>query len=161
MMSSLLSEDVTVENWSTINDSISFKSNNSLPVTCDNYTLPWTRYAFASLLVSFQHSDPPTYWYKMSNDYYGSLCELLRVKECMFYSVLKICGLIRYQLYRRNIIMYTLKDKIELICNWICVDRYINKIISFDCSRKKLYLVRIGRKLPTSNLKASLQFGKK
>ena len=52
MMSSLLSEDVTVEKGLTINDSILFASNSSLSTTCDNCTLTRRRNAFISLLVS-------------------------------------------------------------------------------------------------------------
>ena len=75
IMNSLLSENVTVEKDLTINDSISFKSNISLPTVCDNY----------------------------------SLSELLRVKEYILSSILKICGLIRYQILRGNVTMYILK----------------------------------------------------
>ena len=52
MMSSLLSEDVTVEKGLTINDSILFASNSSLSTTYDNCTLTRRRNAFISLLVS-------------------------------------------------------------------------------------------------------------
>ena len=83
-MSSLLSEDVTVEKYSTINNSISLKSNKSLPVAYGNYTLTRTRYTFASCLVSFQQSDLPSYWYSICNKNTGSICELLRVKECIY-----------------------------------------------------------------------------
>ena len=61
MMSSLLSEDFTVEKDSTINDIILFTSNSSLPTTCNNYTLTRTRNVFALFLELVQQSDHPSY----------------------------------------------------------------------------------------------------
>ena len=61
MMSSLLPKDITVEKGLTINDSISFKSNSSLPTNCDNYTLTRIRNAFASYSVSVQQFNPLSY----------------------------------------------------------------------------------------------------
>ena len=52
MMSSLLSEDVTIEKGSLIDDSIMFKSNGSLPTTCNNCSSITTRTTFASILVT-------------------------------------------------------------------------------------------------------------
>ena len=111
MTSSLLSEDVSVEKGSMINDSILFTSNSSLSTTCDNHTLTRTRNVFASFLVSVQQSNPSYYWYNIYNNNYGSLFELLRVEECILSSSLKICGLIRYQLLRGNMTIYIVKDK--------------------------------------------------
>ena len=111
MMSSLLSDDVSVEKGSMINDSILFTSNSSLPTTCDNHTLTRTRNMFTSFLVSVQQSNPSSYWYNISNNYYGSLFELLRVEECILSSSLKICSLIQYQLIRGNMTIYIVKDK--------------------------------------------------
>ena len=111
IMSTLLSEEVTEEKGSTINDSISFKNNSSLPTICDNYTLTMTSNIFTSFLVSVQQSNPPTYWYNMSDNIASSLCELLYVEECVLSFILTICGMIRYQPLRGSMIMYILKDK--------------------------------------------------
>ena len=108
-MSSFSSEDVTLEKDSTIKHRVSFNSNSSLPATCDNYTLTRTRNAFVSFLVSVQQSDHISYWYKIYYYNAGSLCELLRVGECIFSSILKICGLTRYQLFRGNMTIHILK----------------------------------------------------
>ena len=110
MMSSLLSEDVTVEKGSTINDIISFTSNSSLHATCNNFTLTRTRNVFASYLVSVQQSNPPPYWYNITNNNTGCF-ELLCVEGCILSSILNFFGLIRYQLLRGNRTMYILKDK--------------------------------------------------
>ena len=111
MMNSLLSEDITIEKGSTSNNSISCNSSSSLPVICDNYTLPTTRDTFESFLVSVQQSDPPSHWYHISHNNASSLCKLLSVEECISSSIIKTCGLIRFQLLRGNMTMNILKDK--------------------------------------------------
>ena len=111
MMSSLLSEDNTIEKGSTINDNIVFTSISSLPTICDNYTLTRTRNASTSVLVSVQQSHPPSYWYSIYDNNVGSVCELPRVGEYILSPILKICGLIRYQLLRGSTTMYLLKGK--------------------------------------------------
>ena len=91
-----------------MNDSGVFKNGIlSLPITYDTYMLTSIRTIFALFLVSFQYSDPPFYGYRIFKNNAGSLYELLPVEECLLSSILKICGLIRYQLYR-EIIFYRL-----------------------------------------------------
>ena len=76
-----------------MNDSVLFKNGIlSLPITYDTYMLTSIRTIFALFLVSFQYSDPPFYGYRISNNN-------LPVEECLLSSILKICGIIRYQLY--------------------------------------------------------------
>ena len=87
MMSSLLSEDVSVEKGSTINNSSLLTSNSLQPTICDNYTLTRSRNMFVSFLVSVQQSNLQPYWYYMSNNNACRLRELLRVEErnnCVF-----------------------------------------------------------------------------
>ena len=111
MMGSLLTEDSSVEKGSAINDSILLTSNSSVPTICNTYMLKKTRNSFVSSLVLVQQSDPPSYWYNIYNNNNGSLCELLHVEECILSSILKMCGIIRYQLIRGNMTIYILKDK--------------------------------------------------
>ena len=110
MMSSLSSEDISVEKGLTINDSILFSSNSSLPI-CDNYILTRTRNIFASFSVLVQQSNPLSHWYSISNNNTGSVCRLLCVEERLLSSILKMRGLIRYQFLHGNMAMYILKDK--------------------------------------------------
>ena len=110
MVSSILSEDVTVTKCPSITDRISFQKNNVLPFISDNYSFTRTRYTFDSLLVSFDNSNPPSIWYNLSNNNDGSLFELPRVKECIFDSVLSKCGIIRHKVVKGNNNISILKD---------------------------------------------------
>ena len=69
-----------------------------------------TRNGFALFLVSIQQSDPPSYWYSISNKNAGSLREVLCFQECILSHILKMCGLIQFQLLRGNMTMYIVKD---------------------------------------------------
>ena len=55
--------------------------------------------------------DPPSYWYNVSKYAVGSLCELIRVEECMFTSKLKICGLIHQNMVHNKLVILVLKGK--------------------------------------------------
>ena len=39
--------------------------------------------------------EPLSYWYNISDNGKGSLCELFRLEDCVILSIMKICGLIR------------------------------------------------------------------
>ena len=110
MTSSTLSKDITVTKFPLIADRIPFKSNFSLPVNCYNYSIARTRNKFDSFLISFKNFNPPCFWCKLSNNNAGSLCELFRVEECIFDSILKICGTIRHLVVNGEIDMSILKD---------------------------------------------------
>ena len=45
--------------------------------------------------MSIQAYDSPYFWYNLSSNNEGSLCQLLLLEECIFHSVLVKCGLIR------------------------------------------------------------------
>ena len=115
----------------------------------------------ALFLISIQQSDPPTYWYNMSNNNAGSVCELIRVKECIVSSILKICGLIRYQLLRGNMTIYILKDKWKSFSTEYQLSdlEMETSKLNIGSSRKETFCVRIGKKLPTSDRNIFLQFG--
>mgnify|MGYP005685002739 CR=1 FL=1 len=71
------------------------ENNNSLPIVGDRYSSTRTRNAFASLIMSIQAFDPPSYWYNLSNNNDESVCESLLFEECIFISILLKCVLIR------------------------------------------------------------------
>ena len=112
MMSSLLSEDISVEKGSTINNSSLLTRNSLQPTICDNYTLTRSRNMFVSFLVSVQQSNLQPYWYYMSNNNACSLRELLRVKErynyvfCRFVLWYDTNFFVNYYVSRSAIIIY-------------------------------------------------------
>ena len=70
-------------------------SINSQAIVGDRYDSTRTRDAFASLIVSIQAYDSPPFWYNLSSNNEGSVCQLFLLEECIFHSILVKCGLIR------------------------------------------------------------------
>ena len=85
MSSSLFPQDVTVTRCRPIVHTNLFMSNISLPVVDDTYSFTRTHNTFVSLITSIENFEPPSLWYKLSDNGKGSLCELLRLGECVFY----------------------------------------------------------------------------
>ena len=73
---------------------------NSLPIVGDRYSTTITRNAFASLIMSIEAFDPPSYWYNLSSNNDGSLCKLLLLEDCISLSILIKCRLIRQKVVR-------------------------------------------------------------
>ena len=84
-MQSLFSKDTRVTKCHThihpnLQDNI-----NSLPIVGDRYSKTRTRDVFASLIASIQAFDLPSYWYNLSSNKVGSMCQLLLLEECILY----------------------------------------------------------------------------
>ena len=84
MSSSLSSVDITVTKSPTGIRANLFKRNSSLSTVGDKYSLTRARNALASLIMSIQNLEPPSYWYNISHTSIGSLCELFRREYCVF-----------------------------------------------------------------------------
>ena len=61
----------------------------------DKYSFTRARNALVSLITSIKTLEPPSYWYNISDNGIGSLCELFRLEEYVFLSIMRTCGLIR------------------------------------------------------------------
>ena len=82
--SSLSSEDITVTKSLTGIRTNLFKRNSSLSTVGDKYSFTRARNALDSLITSIQSLEPPSYWYNISDNSICSLCELFRLKYCVF-----------------------------------------------------------------------------
>ena len=85
MSSSLSSEDITVTKSPTGIRTNLFKRNSSLYTMGDKYSFTRARNVLYSLITSIQSLEPLSYWYNISNNNIGSLCELFRLEYCVFY----------------------------------------------------------------------------
>ena len=79
------------------------ENSRSLPIVGGNYSFTRTRNDFASLIMSIESVYPHSYWYTLSDNGIGSLCELLRVEECIFTSILKTFGHIHWNMVNNNL----------------------------------------------------------
>ena len=71
------------------------QSNIPLPIVGDKYSFARTHTALVALITSIESLEPPSYWYNITENSIGSLCELFRLEECVFLSIMRTCGLIR------------------------------------------------------------------
>ena len=67
-MQSLLSTDVRVKKCPTTTSTNLQGSTNSLAIAGDRYNGTRTREAFASLIMSIQAYDSPSFWYALSSN---------------------------------------------------------------------------------------------
>ena len=74
------------------------QSNIPLPIVDDKYSFTRARNALVALITSIESLEPPSHWYKISENAVGSLCELFRLEECVFLSIMRTCGLIRQKM---------------------------------------------------------------
>ena len=51
-----------------------------------------------SLIASIESLEHTSHWYNISDNGIGSLCELFRLEECVFLSIMRTCGLIRQKI---------------------------------------------------------------
>ena len=61
----------------------------------DKYSFTRARNVLVVLITLIESLEPPSYWYNISDNGIGSLCELFRLEECVFLSIMRTCGLIR------------------------------------------------------------------
>ena len=95
MNSSLSSKDDTVTKCPYFVRTKLRQSNIPLPIVDDKHSFTRARNALVSLITSIETLEPPSHWYKISDNSIGSLCELFRLEECVFLSIMRTCGLIR------------------------------------------------------------------
>jgi len=84
MTSSLLSKDNTVSNGPAILSSNLLKRNISLSTVGDNYSFTRAHNVLALLISSIDSLESPSYWYNISDNGMGSLCELFLLQDCVF-----------------------------------------------------------------------------
>ena len=85
IMESFFSKDDRVTKWPTVIHTSIQENNNSVPIVGDRYSRRRTRNAFASLSISIEAFDFPSYWYNLSSNNDISLCKLLLLEEYIFY----------------------------------------------------------------------------
>ena len=71
------------------------KRNISLLTVDDKYLFIRARKVLVLLITSVESLEPPSYWYNISDNGKGSLCELFRLEDCVSLSIMRTCGLIR------------------------------------------------------------------
>ena len=76
-MKSLYSQNNTATKCRPITCTNLRESNFSLPIVDDSCSSTRTHNIFASQTVSIESDDPPSYWYNVSSNNEGSVCELL------------------------------------------------------------------------------------
>ena len=91
----LLSTDARVRKCPTTTRTNLQCNTNSLAIVGDRYNGTRTRDTFVSLIMSIEAYDSIPFWYNLSSNNEGSLCQLLLIEECIFLSVLVKCELIR------------------------------------------------------------------
>ena len=111
MNSSLLFKDVTVTKCPPFTRTNLFQRNISLPTVDDKYSFTRARNALVSLITSIESLKPPSYWYGISGNGIGSLCELFRLEECVFLSIMRTCGLVRQKIINGKTSIYVEKEK--------------------------------------------------
>ena len=80
MNSLLLSKNDTVTKCRRFVRTKLRQSNIILPIMDDKYSFTRSRNALVSLIVSIESLEPPLYWYNISDNGIGSLCEFFRLK---------------------------------------------------------------------------------
>ena len=98
MSSSLSSKDDTVAKCRRFVRTKLRQSNVTLLIVDDKYSFTRACNALVALISSIESLEPPSYWYTISDNGIGSLCELFRLEECVFLSIMRTCGLIRQKI---------------------------------------------------------------
>ena len=73
-------------------------SDIPLPIVDDKDSFTRARYALVLVIASIESLEPPSHWYNISDNNISSLCELFRLEECVFLSIIRTCGLIRQKI---------------------------------------------------------------
>ena len=118
MNSSLSSKDITVTKCPPVIHTNLFKRNISLPTVDDKYSFTRARNALALLITSIESLEPPSYWYNISDNGKGSICELFRLEDCVFVFIMRTCGHIRQKKVNGKTSFSVEKEKwvIFLVC---------------------------------------------
>ena len=98
MNKSLSSQDDTVKKSAYFVRTKLRQSNIPLPIVDDKYSFTTARNALVALITSIESLEPASYWYNITENSIGSLCELFRLEECVFLSIMRTCGLIRQKM---------------------------------------------------------------
>ena len=126
MSSSILPKDIIVTRCRLIVHTNGFMNNSSLPVVDNKYSFTRARNAVASLIKSIENLEPPLFWYNLSANCAGIFCEVLRLDDCVFLSILKTCGLIRQK---------KINEKMTLS---IVMDQWISFISHYELSKVEI-----------------------
>ena len=164
MSSSLSSKDDTVTKCRRFVRTKLRQSNITLPIVDDKYSFTRARNALVSLITSIESLEPPSYWYSISDNGIGSLCELFRLEECVFLSIMRTCGLIRQKMTngKSSYIIEHLKwdallSQYELCDVEISTSKF-TVIIDNKITRKNMTFICIGTKSSTSYTKPTTQY---
>ena len=98
MNSSLSPKDDTVTKYSRFVRTKLRQSNIPLHIVDDKYSFTRARNALVSLITSNESLEPPSHWYNISDNGIGSVCELFRLEECVFLSIMSTCSIIRQKM---------------------------------------------------------------
>ena len=80
MSSSLSSKDDTVTKCRRFVRTKLRQSNITLPIVDDKYSFTRDRNALVALIMSIGSLESPSYWYNISDNGIGSLCELFKLE---------------------------------------------------------------------------------
>ena len=160
MNSSLSSKDDTVTKYCRFVSTKLSQSNIPLPIVNDEYSFTRARNAaLVSLITSIESLEPPSHWYNISDNGTGSLCELFRLDECVFLSIMRTCGLIRQKItggkssYSIEHLKWdALLSQYELCDVEISTSKF-TLIIDNKITRKNMTFIRIGTKSSSSYTK--------
>ena len=128
----------------------------------NKYSFTSVRNSLASLITSIESLEPPSYWYNISDNGIGSLCELFILEEYVFLSIMRTCGLIRQKItggkssysiehlkWDALLSQYELRN-VEISTSKLAV-------IGGNKNRKDMTFIRIGIKSSSLYLKATSQ----
>ena len=130
----------------------------------DEYSITTARNALASLVMSIESLEPPSFWYNLSDNDTGSFCELLRLEDCVFLSILKTCGIIRQKKVNEKMIVSIVMDQlISFISQYelskVEIIKYkISVVTNNKKSRRDMTFIRIGRKSLSFYIEVTTQF---
>ena len=114
-----------------------------------------------SLIVSIESLELLLYSYSISDNGIGSLCELFRLEECVFLSLMRTCGIIRQQIINGKTSIYVEKDKWNAslsqyeVCDFKISTSKFSIVIGNKNTRKNMTFIRIGTKSLSSYLKVT------
>jgi len=163
MDNSLLSKDVTVTKCPPFTRTNLFQRNISLSTGHDKYSVTRAHNALVLLITSIESLESPSYWYSISDNGIGSLCELFRLEEYVFLSIMRTYGLIRQKIINGKTSIYIEKDKWNAFLSQYEVydfEIYSSKssvVIDNKNRRKNMTYIRIGNESSSSYLKATTQ----
>ena len=149
MNSSSLSKDVTVTKCPAFTRTNLFQRSISLPIVDDKYSFTRVRNALVSLITSIESLESPSYWYSISDNGIGSLCELFRLEECVFLSMMRTGHLIRQKIINGKASMHVGKDTWNKflsryeVCDVEISTSKLSIVIDNKNTRKNMTFIRI------------------